>query len=451
VKKAAATAAMLGIAAVVAVALSRRPAQRNAEHPTVAAPTAAASPRPRVRAEQPESSAQRPANAAAGGIGILSGARAAQAIVTGVVSQPTKLDTHGWRADLQVDGAFLGDVKMGDTVTIGWEELSESRAVRFADGQRVLVVLNALPTQSLWRNRFPVGERTHPVFVVASNGDAFLDRPDGPTAAGLQHYFAMGPSARDGGPGAARLADLVRDGNPMVAREALALLQGPVGEHLGADAGDLLLAAARNPEREVSLRGAALRLAAEHKLPGTRETALGLIGHDSPVRVDAYRALALLPEGLAPERIEALLSDGDPDLRTVAIATEGDKVARERLVGFVRNDPSPMVRLAAGQTLVARDKNVAIPDVIGLLDDDDRAVRTGIAENVGDLGEVAVGPLAAVVDNGSERAALAAIYGLSRTGKPGLVILASIAKSHDNKAVQSFAKLAIGQGIGHED
>jgi hypothetical protein len=260
----------------------------------------------------------------------------------------------------------------------------------------------------------------------------------------------MGPSARDGAPGAGRLANLVRVAHPMVAREALTLLQGAVGEHLGPDAGDALLAAARNPDRDASLRGDALRLAAEHNLPGTRETALALVGASSAIRVDAYRALAMLPDGLPAERVESLLADADAELRTVGITTEGDTIARERLVGFVRNDPSPMVRLAAGQTLVARDKNAAIPDVIGLLDDADQTVRSNIAKSVGDLGEAAVGPLSAVVDDGSERAALAAVLGLSHTGKAGFVMLQSIAKSHENKAVQSFAKLAIGQGIGHE-
>jgi hypothetical protein len=378
------------------------------------------------------------------------------------VSQPTKIDAHGWRADLRVDSVLLGDVRLGDVVTIGWEELSAARQVRFADGQRILVVLDPLPTQSLWRKRFPAGERSHSVLVVGSGGDAFLARPDGPTVDGLQHYLAMAPSARNEAPGARRLAELVRGGHPTVAREALAVLEGEsaVGDRLDADAGASLLAAARSSEREPSLRGGALRLAARHRLPGTRETALALTEPSSPIRVDAYRALAMLPEGLPAERIERMLADPEPELRAVGVELGGEHVVRERLVGFVRNDPSPVVRLAAGRALVAghgngalvaRHGNGAIADVIGLLDDPDIAVRTGMAESIGDRGDVAVGPLSAVVDDGSERAALAAVLGLSRAGKQGALMLASIAQAHDNKAVQAFAKLALGEAPGHKD
>jgi hypothetical protein len=262
----------------------------------------------------------------------------------------------------------------------------------------------------------------------------------------------MTPDARAGAPGARRLAELVRGGDPAIAREALAVLdqQPPDADVIGADGAAPLLAAARSPEREPSLRSAALLLAARHRLPGTTETALALVEPGSPIRADAYRALAALTEGLSAERVEGLLTAAEPDLRAVGVEVAGDRISRERLVGLLRDDPAPAVRLAAGQALLARHQGGAIADVVGLLDDPDAAARTGIAESLGALGTAAVAPLHTVVDGGSERAALAAVLGLSRTGRQGGVVLAAIAETHQQESVRAFARLALGEAPGHE-
>ncbi len=448
--KAATTAGLLCLAVVAVVTLRmlavgslRAPERRDSGVP-VASRAAA----PEAKAPAPER--ERPA--AAGGVAILASATRAQAVVAGVVSKPESIDVHGWRADLRVDRVLLGSLRLGDTVTIAWEELSAERQVRFDDEQRVLVVLDALPTQSLWRKRFPSRERARAVLVVASGGDAFLARPDGVTLDVLEHYLAMTPDARREAPGALRLAELVRGGQASVAREALALLEVEPSraELLGADGAVVLLAAARSSEREPSLRGAALRLAARHRLPGTRDAALALSEPASPIRADAARALAALPDGLSSERVESLLGDADPELRAVGVEVGRDHLARERLLALTRSDPSPAVRLDAGQTLLARLGTGGIPDVIGLLDDPDAAVRTGMANGIGALGADAVAPLRAVIDGGSERAAFAAVLGLSRAGRKGGVTLAAIADTHENKAVRALARLALGEAPGHK-
>jgi HEAT repeat protein len=99
--------------------------------------------------------------------------------------------------------------------------------------------------------------------------------------------------------------------------------------------------------------------------------------------------------------------------------------------------------------VVARYGSDGIADVIALLDDPDANVRTGIAESVGALGSPAVVPLRAVVDGDSERAALAAILGLSRAGREGGETLASIADTHQNASVRAVARLALGKAPGH--
>ena len=460
--KAAAAAAVLGIAVVAAVVTLRGSARREIPVPAAHVATAPsvsamrATPVPAPTAAAPAMERQR--SSATGGVLILASAARAQAVVTGIVSDVESIDVHGWRAALRVDTVLLGHVRIGDTVTIGWEELSSGRQVRFEDGQRVLLVLDPLPTQSLWQKRFPTRDAAHEVLVVASNGEAFLPRPDGATLAILEHYLAMTPDARDGAPGALRLAELVRDAHPAVAREALAILEAAPArmDVLGADGAASLLAAARSSERETSLRGTALRLAGQHRLPGTRETALALAEPGSPIRADAYRVLAGLPDGLPEEQVARLLGDADPELRAVAVELLRDDTARDRVVALSHDDPSPVVRLAAARALLAgyaRGGNTAgshaIADVIGLLDDPDAAVRTGIAESIGALGEPAVAPLDAAVDGDSERAALAAILGLARTGPKGAALLELIAKTHENKSVRAFARLALGEAPGH--
>ena len=472
VRMTATAAVLLGIAAAVAIGVARGPAERErvpsvaktVPPPRMAAAVATSAPvTPGAARRAPEADAAAPRVVArdrppaVGGVALVASAVRAQAVVAGIVAMPTSIDTHGWRADLRVDRVLLGTERLGDTLTIAWEELSPARQVRFQDGERVLVVLDPLPTQSLWRKRFPRLDPAHPVLVVASGGDAFLGRPDGVTIDVLEHYLAMAPAAREGAPGAARLADLVRGAHPAVAAEALALLAGNPAraDLLDADGADALLAAARSSEREVALREAALRLAAQHRMPGTRETALALTGAGSPIRAEAYRALATLPDGLAAEDVTRLLADADPEVRVVGIESAGDAVAAERLVALAHDDPAPAVRLAAGRARLARrDRDTAegahaIAEVLPFLDDPDAGVRTGIAESLGALGADAVGPLAAVVDNGSERAALAAILGLARAGPQGGVILTSVAKAHDKEAVRAFARLALGEAPDH--
>jgi hypothetical protein len=67
------------------------------------------------------------------------------------------------------------------------------------------------------------------------------------------------------------------------------------------------------------------------------------------------------------------------------------------------------------------------------------------------VGAPAVEPLRKVVDEGSERAALAACLGLTRTGKQGGMALTSIADKHPTPSVRAFASLAIGRSIGERN
>lgn len=393
----------------------------------------------------------RPVTSTAGGVDLLASAARAHAVVVGTVTQPSRVDVTGWRAELRIDTVLSGSLVLGDVVTLAWEELSPSRAVRFGDGVRVLVVLDALPTQSLWRKRFPARDQSRPVLVVAARGEAFLVRPEGPTVYALQHYLALTQRARAEGPGTRWLAELVRVATPSLAREALALLDAEPGrlDDVSEEGASALLAAARDDTRDADLRGGALRLAARHRIAGTREIVLELGAPGSPTRVDAYRALAMLPDGLTPEESERTLDDADPALRVVGLEIAGRNLPRARVVRLLR-DEDPAVRVAAGRAVLARE-DAGIVDVVALLDDPDASVRTGIAESIGARGADAIPPLRAVVDTGSERAALAAILGISRAGKGAGAALGEIAEKHPNESVRAFAKLGLGEAPSSHD
>ena len=73
-----------------------------------------------------------------------------------------------------------------------------------------LLVLDPLPTQSLWQKRFLQRDESRRMLVVAARGDAFLRDPDGATAASLEHFWAMNSEARDSAARPGRMASTKR-------------------------------------------------------------------------------------------------------------------------------------------------------------------------------------------------------------------------------------------------
>lgn len=388
----------------------------------------------------------KPRMRAAGGQSILAASVRASAVVVGTISNRKPIDDKAWTAALVVDESVSGPVAVGKTTTITWEELSASRQVRFDDGERVLVVLDPVPDQSLWAQRMSRPEH-HADYIVAEHGDAFLRSPGPGSLDALLHYLMLAPQARDGAPGAVRLVEVAEAGNAVLAAEAVALLAQR--KNLANDLGDpgtrILLHIAESPRNEATVRTAALRLAAARSLPGTKETALALSQPGSAMRVEAVRALAALPSGLTPAQKLELLDDPDAAVRAIGIEAGGGAAPRARIVEMMKKDSSPQVRLAAGTALVAREDSAALPDVMPLLDDPDGTVRMGMARRIGEVGSAAVEPLRNVVDKGSERAALAAVVGLTRAGHDGAAELVLVAHSHPNEKVKVFASLALGK------
>jgi len=448
---------ILAAFAVAGSANATEPSDAPSSMPT-AEPGRSAPPLPASDTASPSGDTAAPAGTAApaparkiraiGGQNILSEGERAIAVVTGTIGAPRKIDATGWTAGLHVDRRIAGQAEVGSTIDIAWEELSASRQVRFDEGERILAVLAPLPSQSIWKKRFPEVGTGKRVLIVADRGDAFLRSPDATTLNSLEHYFAMVDDARNGSPGTRRLAEIAASGDRAVALEALGILEKrkDLAGLLGDDGTPILLQAARAEGRDPVIRARALLLAARSGLRGVKEAALALAEPGSPIRADAYRALGILPHGLTPEQATALLTDADPDLRAVGVALATDPARREQVVKLARNDEAAKVRVAAGISLVMRYGASAIPEVLPLLEDKEAVVRGGVARAIGQLGEPGVAPLRNVVDKGSEAAALAAVAGLTRAGKEGALALKSISHLHTSDKVRAAAKLAMGEG-----
>ena len=139
---------------------------------------------------------------AAPGRGLLAAAEAAPSTLVGRVDGVTRIDRSAHAATLTVERTLAGP-PVAPTIKVAWEELG-SRPPRLRDGQHVLLVLEALPGGSLWRQRFPdpTGVR-----AIAAGGNGLIVQPLAGDVDLLAAYLARPAAAR-----AAALPQLVADG-----------------------------------------------------------------------------------------------------------------------------------------------------------------------------------------------------------------------------------------------
>lgn len=390
----------------------------------------------------------RAAAPAAGGAALLDAAETAAAVVVGVVRQPAPVDVHGWSAGLEVERALAGALQPGSTQRIAWEELAKSRPTRFADGDRVLVALDPLPSASLWRQRFPVTKGAAPVLVVAAHGDAFLARPDAVTVDHLGRYLTLPPDARSQGAGLDALARLVQNAEPAVAASAQRRLAGLPGveSRLGEDGRSALAAAAQDAARPLDLRAAVVSWIGRARVYALRSTLEALALPSSPLQPEATQALAELDGGVAPERSDALLQSADPRMRVVGVRFAAGSQAEQRLSSLLRSDPAPEVRAAAVEALVARRGRDSVDSVTDAFFDPSPDVRAAAARSVGALGEPVVPTLQRIALERHGADANAPIVALSMAGPAGARALLEIASSHPDPAVRKVARFALGHG-----
>lgn len=383
---------------------------------------------------------------APGGAPVLRGAETAQRVVAGRIDAAAQIDRHGWRATLAVERDLLapatGAATAAESLAIGWEELAEGRPPRFAAGDRVLVALEPLPGQSLWRKRFPKRDG----FAVAERGTAFLRDPDAATLDTLARLLRVAPAEREESPGVEALAEIVRSASAPVAEGAVARLESVagLGGKLREPAALALGAALGSEARPDSLRRALLRLAAARRLDGLRAPIADLAARPGPLAGDAWAALATLDGGLPVDTVKRLLDNGDPAVRAVAVRHAAGTSEQPRALVAARSDPSPAVRAAALEASIATGAPEALEVGCAALDDPDPNVRLAAGEALGARGAEVVPRLREVALARSGSRAAGPLGALAFAGPEGQAALLELSHTHPNAETRGLARLLLG-------
>jgi hypothetical protein len=376
----------------------------------------------------------------------------APAVVVGRVESVTALAHGGHLARIEPEQVLTGHDASKDLLLVAWEEPTPALPPRLSEGQVVVLGLSPMPTASIWRTRIPDDEARAQAVSIAGAGGAYLLRPSPFDLDALEHYLAMSQAAREGDGGEVRLAEMAQGGSAPLAISAWGLftqrvnVEGPLSPLVARslvdaltrdDAGDL-------PERIVGW------------VDRTRPEGL-LLWIDARLAADPTQtpptallsARAALTGGLDPESVETLAESDDPARRLLAAQRASGDDARTLLPFLVRNDPAAPVRAAALAHWVSLAGEAAMPEALGALDDPDAPVRKQAAESLASLGEVAIGPLVNEVDRGTPDAARTAVVALAMMGEPGRAELMAIAEGHDDEAMRTLARVALGLPIGH--
>jgi hypothetical protein len=388
---------------------------------------------------------------ATGGVRLLEAMESAGRVVVGRVDGVERLDTHGYAATLTIEtvvGASSGRVDTTLPLRIAWEELSSARPPRFAPGERVLLCLEPLGSDSIWTQRLPDPTRRAGTAGIAMNGGAFLRQPRLGTLDRLHHYLALSPENRETTIGIHQLSALAASARPVLATSAarrLARIETWGGALTPQAAADLSRALARPdlPDDFEKLWRPTLSQAGGPLLVQAVRQAL----RHGPASPRLFEALATL-DALSEAETGFLRAHASPSYRSVLARTSVSPTLLRRLVG---SDENPQVRSDALARLLNLEGARALPEALAALADSDPRVRARAAAGAGDLGRAAVKGLESVAYGtfepcaGSLEAPSSAISGLSRSGVDGRRALAKIAADHPEEAQRRLARIALGE------
>lgn len=390
-----------------------------------------------------------------GGAPLVAAIETTPLVVLGTIDGVTRLDAHGYAADLTVERALRGEVEPGSELTIAWEELAKGRETRLANADRIVVALEPLPTQSLWRTRFPnasddgSGNDNDRVFVIATRGTAFQPGPDPTTTALLTRLAALAPDAWNGSTGVTLLAETAAHAQPRIATGALARLQrvenlSSVFEAAARAEFAALLASNEAPER---LKREAIQLIGDADLSELRDPLAGVAAAPGPLEADAWTALAKLDPGLSAQDVAALLGREEGVLRAVAVEQAKATPSEKRVPLLIVEDPAPEVRSAAVEAWVAWNGAAGVPQAEPALFDVDRQVRGHAARAIGGVGEEVVPRLLELLEGRSVEDSLGPVAALSLAGPKGYTALKHLESSHPDEKVRKLIRFALGQRI----
>lgn len=393
-----------------------------------------------------------PAPPPAAGERLLPAAETAASVVVGEIGALERVDRHGYRAAVEIVRVVRGTGTGGQRLQIAWEELAAGRAPRLQAGDVLLLALQPLPAGSLWDERFPGARGRGDVLVIAAGGDAYLRHPAAGDVDLLHAYLTLPAQEREQPAGVGLLSAMVARASPGLASSALARIESVprIASRLDPEAADRLQQALLDDSRPLKLRSDLLRVTAAHRIAALRP-ALDRLAEDSgPLRASALSAIAAIDGGLDPQRVERLLASELPDLRAVGARHARSQALRARLARLVAADPSPQVRAAAADSLMAVAGIDAFDEVVPALAASDAEVRLAAVEAVSRLGEAAVQPLAELLKNGRVEEATGAVLALDQLGAAGKAVLIETAAQHPDERIRRLALLALGRLPGHE-
>ena len=381
------------------------------------------------------------AQPSAPGLSLLPAAETARATVVGRIDGVTRLDRTAYAATVRVERTLAGDTRPGAALRVAWEELAATRPPRFADGQRVLVVLDDLPSGSLWRQRFPAGAS-----AVAARGDAWLVDPSAGDLDLLAAYLQLGAPATSAARASA-LAHIAVAATPALASAAVARLASMpgAGTALVGTATDQLLGTAADARKPLALRRDIIVLAGRVRLAGAAAQLDALARPGSALEAETLTALAQVRGGLPLDRVARLLDRHEAAVRAVGARFATGELIERQLPPLVRYDSAPEVRAAAATALAATRTAWGVDGAVPALADPDPRVRSAAAQALGALGAPAVGALEAVARMQAAEAR-GAITALSLAGPNGVATVRRLAAEHPDPHVRDFARLALGQG-----
>ena len=371
---------------------------------------------------------------------LLAAAETARLTVAGRVSDVTRLDRSGYAATIVVDRVLAGKAQAGESLRIGWEELSE-RPPRFADRQRIVVALDDLPQASLWRQRFPTGG-----LVVASRADASLVEPSAIDLELLAAYLQ--PSAKSSATArGTALSHIAASGSPVLAEAAVARLTSLSNPAAALDgtAVAALMRTASDSNKPLPLRRGIIALTGRARMSAAASGLEALARPGAPLESEALTALGEIRGGLPDTQVERLLERSQPDVRAVGARFASDSLAERRLPLLVRTDPAPTVRAAAAATLAVTRTLWGVDGAVPALSDSDPSVRSAAAQALGGLGPPVVPTLEKMARTRPE-AARSAITALTLAGPQGIAVVRRMADDHADERLRDFARLALGKG-----
>jgi hypothetical protein len=387
---------------------------------------------------------------AAGGGRILEALERAPVSVVGTLRDVRRLDDEAWTARVVVERVLTGAPTA--TWLAAWEERARSRGVRFRDGDRVLLCLEALPGHSIWRQRIPDREQRAETLYVADAGEAFLRQPAGGSVSVLGHYLALAAPERERNRGVGYLVRLARGAQPALAESAVARMARvpDLDAALDASSAARLAAALTRPDATVRLTDAILDLVERRRLEALRPAleAAVLAAERPPAPI--VEALARLDGGLSSDRSLELLGWQDAPAHRAIGARYASGPAADRLPRLLRLDPDPGVRAAAVSRWIELRGAAGVERGLVALEDADPVVQRAALVAIGSLGPEVVPPLRDVALKGPPHAARAAVAALRAAGGPeAWQTLQDIAASHPDEGVRLLARAALGRPLGH--